>query len=181
MMSIARYEDIHCLSDFRHGEISGIYYNDSVSFGTTYSGPPSLQPPLPTPEPTILGDKELRGIPTIVQMTDIQRIDVWCLETGCMGLMITYIDHRRDTLGRWDERSDQFRRETLFNKDHDCFNFDSMGIALKEYWVHKRLASGRPGSLTKSPWWNVNGISVGSIRSAATSFTSHVINYSARL
>jgi hypothetical protein len=74
--------------------------------------------------------------------------------------MITFADSRQDTLGRWDERSQEFCRQTVFNKEHDSLAFDCMRIALTEYYYKNRVGGG-PITLVKSGYHNVSGISVG--------------------
>lgn len=110
-MSIPIYREIYRLSLADHGEISGLEYDNCVSLGITYSSLVSFHSEIPDPSPAILGDQGMRGIATIVQLKDVQRIDVWYTDDRCMGMMINFIDTRQDSLGRWDEGSEQFHRD----------------------------------------------------------------------
>lgn len=162
-MSIPLHQDIHCLSDLQHGEISGLYYDDYVSLGVTYQGPPSAHPRIPNPTPAGLGNQSMRCIPTIAQLKDIQRIDIWYTDDRCMGLMITFTDCRQDSLGRWDERNEGFRQQTVFDRECDSLAIDSMRIALTDHYYNNHVGGG-PITLVKSGHYTVSGISVGTRR-----------------
>jgi hypothetical protein len=151
-------QSVQCLSDLHHGEISGLYYNDPFNMGVTYSGPPAHHPAIANPtDLEQVTDTKMGCALSIVQMKNVGQIDVWYTVNRCMGLLITFTDNRQDTLGRWDEGSDEFHRETLFKQEYNSPNFDSMRIALKEYWRSGYAVNSEP---EKTPYYTVCGITV---------------------
>ena len=151
------------LTDPKHGNITGIYYDSRASLGVTFSGPPSVYPHISRPDPATLGDTKMSCIPSKIQMKDVRRIDVWYTDNRCIGLMITFANYRQDSLGRWDKNSPHFSQQTVFNADCDTITFDSMEISMKHYWYENRDGNGTI-TLVKSGYYIVNGISVGTIK-----------------
>jgi hypothetical protein len=142
---VAKFREVICLSDPKYGAITGIYYDNSMGLGVTYSGePPPSHHHIPTSNPDSLADRKmgLGCIPTTVQLKDICHIDIWYSDDGCLGLEVTFSSGHNETLGRWDPKSPDFSREVVFNSGDDEQPFESMKIWMSGYFYKNRVGNG---------------------------------------
>lgn len=147
-LSVALNHEIHPQSDPKYGIILGIYYQSDLSLGVTFSGPPISHPEILTPDGDCLGNQEMPGISSTVHMEDVQRIDVWFFGKRCLGMMATFQDSRDNILGRWDERSTDFRKETLFDKEYESLAFEAMEISVTKYLYKNKTGTVGDGPIT---------------------------------
>jgi hypothetical protein len=93
-------------------------------------------------------------IPTTLQLTGIQRIDVWYSDNGCFGLKVTFSN------GRWDPNSLDFDKKRVFDSKGDGYPFESMKIWMSDYFYKNRVGND-PITLVRSTYYIVVGIYVG--------------------